>query len=279
MLTFAPGPEAQLVELADTIPPERWMLVGGLMVHIHAHNAKVFHQRPTNDVDVVLMPTVDSYATTAAALQSIGYRPHESLDQKGPFHRFTRGSEIVDVMAPEGRTMTFLGRPVLEVPGTRSARSRTVPFPLNDTITINLPDVASALSIKGAAAVTDGFFRGKHVDDGLTLFACGSGTDLQLSKSMRRNVNVLVAALAEPEPWLAVPADKRIRAIQTIRRIRPDWTPPVGIAGSGRIQRGTAKSSTPRQGRDVRGRFDVVQREEPPTDLLGGSAQSDGENS
>lgn len=164
--------------------------------------------------------------------------------------------------------MTFLGRTVLEVPGTRSASGRTVPIQLNRSTTINLPDVASALSIKGAAAETDGFFRGKHVDDGLTLFACASGADLQLSKPMRRNVNVLVAALAEAGPWLAVPADKRVRAIQSIRRIRPEWTPPVGIAGSGRVQRGTPSAPGPKQGRDVRGRFDVVPREEPPSDIL-----------
>lgn len=51
------------------------MLVGGLMVHLHAHLAGVRHQRPTNDVDVVVLPGSISYAEVAATLNRLGYRP------------------------------------------------------------------------------------------------------------------------------------------------------------------------------------------------------------
>ena len=54
------------------------MLVGGLMVHLHAHLAGVGHQRPTNDVDVVVLAGAGSYAQVAAAVEMLGYRPHES---------------------------------------------------------------------------------------------------------------------------------------------------------------------------------------------------------
>ena len=272
MLMLSPGLEHQLTELAQTIAPDKWMLVGGLMVHVHANAAAVPHSRPTNDVDVVLMPAAGTYTATATLLTSIGYRPHESLDTHSPFHRFVRGAEIVDVMATEGRSLRFLGRAVLEVPGSRSASTRTVPLTLESGIVVRLPDIASALSIKGAAAQTDGFFRDKHVEDGLTLLACGSGVDLDLSKSMRRNLNVLIAALSEPAAWVAVPQDKRVRALQTIRNIRPDWNPPTGASGSGRIQRGTRTpgggASSQRQGRDAGGRFDFVQRAEGSVEIL-----------
>lgn len=94
MLTLAPGPERQLIELARAIVPEGWMLVGGLMVHLHAHLAGVRHSRPTNDVDVVLLPGSVRYGDVAASLERLGYRPHSSLDHAAPFHRFTRDSEI-----------------------------------------------------------------------------------------------------------------------------------------------------------------------------------------
>lgn len=65
------------------------MLVGGLMVHLHAHLARVGHQRPTNDVDIVLLLSPGTYTETAAALGRVGYLPHESLDHTAPFHRWT----------------------------------------------------------------------------------------------------------------------------------------------------------------------------------------------
>ena len=125
MLTLSPGPEAQLVELARALDPGRWMLVGGLMVHLHAHLAGVGHQRPTNDVDVVLLPGAGAYVETAGALEKLGYRPHESLDHAAPFHRFVRGNEQVDVMA-SGDRVRYHGRHVLQVPGAKSAAKRTI---------------------------------------------------------------------------------------------------------------------------------------------------------
>ena len=142
MLTLAPGPERQLVELAHVTDPQTWMLVGGLMVHIHAHMARVPHSRPTNDVDVVLLPGRGYYPVTAAALASVGYAPQESLDSSAPFHRFVRGSDIVDVMVGEGRGVRFLGRRVVEVPGSRSATNHATWVELEQKVSINLPDLA-----------------------------------------------------------------------------------------------------------------------------------------
>lgn len=213
------------MEVAGVLDPQLWMLVGGLMVHVHAHLAGIRHDRPTNDIDVVLLPG-STLAETAAALSLIGYQPHESLDLAAPFHRFTRGAEVIDVMAAtEG--MRFRGRPVLEVPGARSASSRIIEFTLTEEVTIRLPDLASALSLKGAALATDGASRARHARDGITLLACANGADLELSNSMRRNVNRLVTELgSNTEAWLAAPLTARLRATRTIDQLRPGWTPP-----------------------------------------------------
>ena len=91
-----------LDEIAETLPPRRWMLVGGLMVHAHAELAGLLHARPTEDADVVVEVRAGSYAEAAAALGRLGYARHEPLDHRAPFHRFDRPDGQVDLMAPEG---------------------------------------------------------------------------------------------------------------------------------------------------------------------------------
>jgi hypothetical protein len=39
-------PFARLDEIATVLPPDRWMLVGGLMVHAHAQLAALPHVHP-----------------------------------------------------------------------------------------------------------------------------------------------------------------------------------------------------------------------------------------
>ena len=56
--------------------------------------------------------------------------------------------------------------------------------------------------------------------------ACAASTDMQLSKSMRANTNILVGALNTPDAWAYSNASVRRLAIRAILSIRPDWTPP-----------------------------------------------------
>jgi hypothetical protein len=106
----------RLDEIAAALPSERWLLVGGLMVHAHARLAGVPHARPTDDADVVVELRAGSYAEAASTLEALGYRRKEPLDPRAPLHRFTRGAEVVDLMAPEGRQVHFGARTVLSVP-------------------------------------------------------------------------------------------------------------------------------------------------------------------
>jgi hypothetical protein len=235
MLTLAPGPEAQLVELAGAVDPHRWMLVGGLMVHLHAHVAGVRHQRPTNDVDIVLLPSPGTHTQTAAALGRIGYLPHESLDHTAPFHRFVRGREQIDVMGFDDRAR-YRGRRVLQVPGAKSASKRIAWVEIASGSSIQLPDLASAISLKGAALQTDGAGRPRHAQDGITLFACTAEQEISLSRSMRANVNHLISELENPTHWLSVPAAMRLRAVRAIQQLRPDWNLPTAVPSAGRTR-------------------------------------------
>jgi hypothetical protein len=65
----------QVVEIGQVLPGDRWTLVGGLMVQLHALHAGLPLERVTVDVDMVLH--IETGATTfgqaRAALESIGY--------------------------------------------------------------------------------------------------------------------------------------------------------------------------------------------------------------
>jgi hypothetical protein len=118
-----------LAGVAAILDPNTWMLVGGLMVHAHSVAAGVANPRPTDDADIVLEVAVSSYAGAAKRLLDIGFVPREPLDPREPSYRFCRGSDQIDLMAPDrGRGVRFRNRDVLKVPGSGSALKRTQPF-------------------------------------------------------------------------------------------------------------------------------------------------------
>jgi len=216
-------------EIADSLLPDRWVLVGGLMVHAHAQLAGIQHARPTDDVDLVVEVRAGSYAEAAAVIQRLGYVQHESVDRHAPFHRFTRGREHVDLMGPEDKPVRFLGREVLAVPGSRSALNRTIAYETAGGVAIRIPDVESALSLKGAAFRLPGPNRVRHLQDAVTLFACLDKSQPDISKSMKKNINNLISAMDTVEAWSFADPTNRRRAIRAIRAVQPAWEPPAFV--------------------------------------------------
>ena len=216
----------RLAEIAAALPPEHWLLIGGLMVHAHAELAGVPYTRPTDDADLVVELRAVSYAGAADRLASLGYRLREPLDLRSPLHRYVREDEVVDLMAPEGATVRYRLRQVLTVPGSRSALNRAIDYALPSGTRIRIPDVASALSLKGAALHTPGATRERHAQDAVTLLACASPGAIELSKSMQSNVNKAIRALDTPEAWSYAAPGTRRRAVRTIQALRPDWQAP-----------------------------------------------------
>lgn len=121
------------------------------------------------------------------------------------------------------------GRTVLAVPGSRSALNRTIGYQTPGGATIRIPDLASALSLKGAAHRTPSANPVRHLQDAVTLFACAHTARLVISKSMRTNINHLLAAFDDPEAWAFTDPANRRRAIRAIRSLRTDWTPPPAV--------------------------------------------------
>ena len=219
-----------LDEICDATPSGSWMLVGGLMVHAHAWLADITSPRPTLDADLVVELSVISYPEMATHLHQLGFSPHDPIDPGSPFHRFRRATHHIDLMAPEGRMVSFLGRTVVEVPGAISALKRTIPFTTPGGRTIRVPDLESALSLKGAAWEMPSPNPGRHLQDGVLLFACAGRRELNLSKSMRTNINKLLRGLEKADAWRAADPLTTLRAVRAIQGIRSDWTPPPSVA-------------------------------------------------
>ena len=102
-------------------------------------------------------------------------------------------------MAPEGRQVHFGARVVLSVPGSRSALGLTIDYVTPTGTTIRIPDLGSALSLKGAALGTPSANRLRHAQDAITLFACADPDGLELSRPMRTNINRAITALSDPQ--------------------------------------------------------------------------------
>lgn len=88
-------------EVAERLPAG-WVLIGGLMVQLHAMEHGVVDVRPTRDTDVLgqarprgALPAID------AALRGDGFALHDP-DRDGYGHRYERDELIVDVLAPDG---------------------------------------------------------------------------------------------------------------------------------------------------------------------------------
>ena len=186
-------------------------------------------QGEAHHADLVVEARAGSYAEAAAVLQRLGYVQHESLDRHAPFHRFTRGREHVDLMGPEDKPVRFLGRDVLAVPGSRSALNRTIAYKNAAGLAIRIPDLESALSLKGAAFRSPGPDRVRHLQDAVTLFACLDTAQPDISKSMKKNINNLISEMDNAEAWSFADPTNRRRAIRAIRADQHHWEPPAFV--------------------------------------------------
>jgi hypothetical protein len=90
-----------LGELADRLPGE-WVLIGGLMVQLHALEHGIVVVRPTRDIDVLGQARPQGALTAIdRALKAEGFEP-TGRDPDGFAHRYERGDLMVDLLAPDG---------------------------------------------------------------------------------------------------------------------------------------------------------------------------------
>jgi hypothetical protein len=146
-----PGPWATVRELVDVLPAD-WVLIGGLMVQIHAWERGVTDVRATVDVDVLGQARPPgALSEIDAALRHAGFEAM-APDLDGYAHRYVRDGLIVDVLAPDGMnppptldgTLKAVG-----VPGGSQALARA------ETVTVRIADATFPLrrpTLLGAVA-------------------------------------------------------------------------------------------------------------------------------
>jgi len=115
-------PWMTVFEVDRAIDVSDWVLVGGLMVQLHARRASIPPPRATKDVDLIadVQTNRSSFGSIGSALTSIGFAVTVPDARTEPIYRFTRGEEQVDVMVADHLPARVrCGR---RRPGTQSSR-------------------------------------------------------------------------------------------------------------------------------------------------------------
>lgn len=168
-------------EVAEILHPLPWMLVGGLMVRLleaeHGRTAGF----ATVDVDAVVDVRAVADATTDAAtrLVAAGLAPELSAD--GTLHRFRRGVDLVDLLAPDniGSRASLVTVPpgmTIEAAGTRRALLSLRRLRAEDgggVFIVPAPSLLAAIVLKArvATVVSEPSARAKHQRDLARLLA------------------------------------------------------------------------------------------------------------
>jgi len=106
-VTAPPGgrtpPWPVVIEIASVLPPRSWVLIGGLMVQLHARAASAEEVRPTHDVDALIdvMAADVSMAGITAALTARGFDVVEPGRPESPVHRLRRDDDVIDVLVAD----------------------------------------------------------------------------------------------------------------------------------------------------------------------------------
>lgn len=122
--------------------PGQWVLIGGLMVQLHALEHGVTDVRPTRDIDVLGQARPEgALRLITAALRGEGFEL-VGPDLDGYAHRYERNGLIVDVLAPDGINPPpdlGGGLKAIGVPGGSQALSRS------ETVTVTVSGLSFEL--------------------------------------------------------------------------------------------------------------------------------------
>lgn len=216
-----------VVELSGAAVSADLVLIGGLMVHVHAARGGIVAPRSTNDADFLVdfLGNRSSLQAVYSALASMGF----ALEQGGAFaYRFIhRDGRKVDIMVPDHMPSGAAGsarlsrRPVLPgEAGEQAIRRRDtyhVNFSDETVLQLGVPDELGALVTKGAAYLIDQRDRDRHLGDAATLLA--SITDVSaiafdaISVNDKKRVRALHGWLRDGshQGWATLESDARSR--------------------------------------------------------------------
>lgn len=222
-----------VIEIAAVLPAGSWVLVGGLMVQLHARAAGVEEVRPTDDVDALVdvMATGVSMAAIAAALEARGFTVIEPGWPESLVHRLRRDDDVVDVLVadhlPRHARPRLRRHPVMAVDGGAQALARTQHVVIEhagDVVELLVPDLLGALVLKAAAHMVDRRDRERHLRDAALLASLITDHRRELERlqgSDRKRLRHLAEALSDPldDAWLLLPDDARQRGQDALRML------------------------------------------------------------
>ena len=150
-----------VAELAGRLPAD-WVLVGGLMVQLHALERGVRDIRVTADIDVLGQARPQGALESIDAVLAADGFELTGTDPDGYAYRYTRGELVVDVLAPDGiRPPATIGTlKAIGVPGGTQAlgRAETVTVSVGDhEFSLRRPSLLGAILIKARSLM-------KHAD-------------------------------------------------------------------------------------------------------------------
>ncbi len=218
-----------LNELAALVPVNRWSVVGGQMVAIHAARFGVVPLRPTTDGDIVVdVRAFGRHAMTEIAdvLLTLGFAVEMSPEG---VTRFRRATAKIDLLAPDGVGANVLTSPpghAVQAPGATQAleRSENLTVRVDDAeFEIRSPSLLGAIIAKAAACAIPGTQdeRLRHQQDLALLLTLAARSPIRLlaesltSKDRSRLESALKVWIDDDlhRAWLAVDNRNDVRGV------------------------------------------------------------------
>jgi hypothetical protein len=221
-----------VLSLIDELNPDSWLLVGGLMVQMHAMIAG--HQsRATKDIDMLVdvMADANNVRRVIKALEGIGFEKQEPGLRGTAFHRLRMTDLIVDVPIadhlPSGRRKSAAVDvwPMMEIAGGAQAIERRISVVIETREgerCLFVPSLLGALILKSAAYGADRRDRDRHLEDVALLASFitdHADTIRSLHGSDKKRLRTVCVALDDPNhrAWLKLDAKNRQKGQDTLR--------------------------------------------------------------
>lgn len=200
-----------ILDLAGSLPPSGWALVGGQMVMLHGLAAGRVEARVSEDVDVLADLVADASALVRCveAVRGLDLQPRP--DTAGKVYRFIRQADNAraDILAPDSfpprRRLRTMGGDTIRIPGGTQALQRAVHLDVvkdGRSAIVPVPDLLGALVLKAAAWAVDTRDRERHSGDAAFLTSLISdpiAVRARFKGSDRKRLRLLDEPLGDPD--------------------------------------------------------------------------------
>jgi hypothetical protein len=163
-----------VLDVADRIAPDGWVLIGGQMVMLHGLVAGRAATRASQDVDVLADLLTDRTGLRRCVDAVRALDLHPVPDSSGHVYRFRRPADnaTADVLAPDHTPprwpLRTVGGDTIRIEGGRQALQRSVLIDVTKggrSALVPVPDLLGALVLKAAAWATDSRDPERHSGD------------------------------------------------------------------------------------------------------------------